>query len=472
MTATLQRGGRRGRRIHPIVKAYLVGWLSHFTPRLLAWVVAVVRRKKKCNKESLNELFTAFKKSLDPHRFPFFCGATIAGAYVLRPLIILLFRVATGPINSAASRAGAHSDARSVRSLRGLAALRDLFAFSVAAGIGLRGLNRRKGRAGRTLDLTLLAVVRAIDVVVGELWHQHRVARKRAGAASAFDNWVGWVIDPAVFAVTSGMVMFAWFYAPEKLPPSYNRQLSMLANVDERLIMGLRKIREGEWVYGKETGLAHLFGGLAADNGLPFSWGDPAKTMPIPCEVIHSAETPSCEIHSLRRLILGTTHTTFPLYLTLNLLRFLRPSASRTPRALLLATLSAARSASFLGTFIALFWYGVCLTRTRLGPLIVNLAPESWGWGQLNLERTCVHTGCMLAGWSILLEKRQRRPEFAFFVAPRAAATVLPRKYDRKNLWIEQLVFGISVGIVFSTVKHNPKRVRGVFGKLLQKVLN
>jgi hypothetical protein len=38
----------------------------------------------------------------------------------------------------------------------------------------------------------------------------------------------------------------------------------------------------------------------------------------------------------------------------------------------------------------------------------------------------------MMCGWSILIEKARRRQEIAFFVAPRAAATLLPRRYEEK----------------------------------------
>lgn len=62
-----------------------------------------------------------------------------------------------------------------------------------------------------------------------------------------------------------------------------------MANADERLIIGLRKIHTGEWIYGKDTGQGHIFGSLSQDLGFPYAWGDPARTMPIPCEVCYSS---------------------------------------------------------------------------------------------------------------------------------------------------------------------------------------
>ena len=44
----------------------------------------------------------------------------------------------------------------------------------------------------------------------------------------------------------------------------------------------------------------------------------------------------------------------------------------------------------------------------------------------------CVQAGCVLCGFSILIEAEKKRQEVAMFVAPRAAATLLPRAYERK----------------------------------------
>lgn len=63
----------------------------------------------------------------------------------------------------------------------------------------------------RTVDLTLAALVRGIDVIVQSLWRGRepttlleRVVKKEA--------------DTIVFAVSCTIIMFAWFYTPERLP--------------------------------------------------------------------------------------------------------------------------------------------------------------------------------------------------------------------------------------------------------------
>ena len=114
------------------------------------------------------------------------------------------------------------------------------------------------------------------------------------------------------------------------------------------------------------------------------------------------------------------------MYLPLQLLlRMRHPSLSQLQK----ACREAARSSAFLGAFVGLFYYGVCLSRTRLGPKLVSkevVTPLMWDSG------LCIRAGCILCGWSILIEAERRRQELAMFVVPRAAATLFPRRYDKK----------------------------------------
>lgn len=74
-------------------------------------------------------------------------------------------------------------------------------------------------------------------------------------------------------------------------------------------------------------------------------------------------------------------------------------------------------------------YYGVCLARTRVLPKLFSRTTYS---PMLQDGGACVATGCALCGLSIFAEQAGRRQEMAFFVAPRALATILPRRYDRK----------------------------------------
>ena len=279
--------------------------------------------------------------------------------------------------------------------------------------------------AGRSMDLTLFAVTRALDTVVGDLWSRHKSYRIARNRWSRVESMVAHLVDAGVFAISAGAVMWAWFYLPDRLPRTYNRWIGEAAQVDRRLVEALRRARWGEFVYGRDTGQAPLLQSMCRDYGWPLVWGDPSQTIPIPCEMVHMGTGTSCHWHAAVRFVRAFKFA-LATYLPLQLLMKARKPSIRALRR---ALVDAMRSSAFLGAFVGLFYYGVCLSRTRLGPMIFS--PEKvtlmmWDQG------LCVGAGCLLCGWSILIEAEKRRQEVAFFVAPRAASTVLPRRYDSK----------------------------------------
>jgi hypothetical protein len=327
--------------------------------------------------------------------------------------------------------------------------------------------------AGRTLDLTLFAVTRALDVIGGELWHRRRLRRRRQVPQnpgwSSLESAVSRLTDPAIFALSSGLIMWTWIYLPSRLPRAYNKWIGSAAAVDGRLIEALRLCRTGKLRYGLDTGCADLLGSMCADYGWPEEWGNPAKSVPFPCEMVHMGCGPSCEYHAVSRFA-RSFRWAMATYLPLSLLLALGRSSDhrRLPAGLRRALLSAARSSAFLATFIALFYYGVCLARTRVGPSVLGkdaAAREKIDGGY------CIACGCLLCGWSILFEHPGRRKDLALFVAPRALATLFPRRYALDKQWRETLVFAASTAVVFTCVRENRARVRGVFGSVLGSVL-
>ena len=155
---------------------------------------------------------------------------------------------------------------------------------SVAAAGGLQLLNSRQYKykeAGRTIDMTLFAASKAADVIIGELWHCRRVRRTNAGKFTRLERFIGAATDPALFILSCGIIMYVWIYTPEKLPPSYAKQLHKIANADDRLLLTLRHLKTGEFVYGKDTGVSHVLQSYCADLGLPLQWGDPVQNTSI-----------------------------------------------------------------------------------------------------------------------------------------------------------------------------------------------
>lgn len=296
--------------------------------------------------------------------------------------------------------------------------------------------------AGRTIDLTSFALTRSVETIVGDLWSRHKTSRIAKAKWTSFEAMISRFTDSFVFATSSGLIMWAWFYFPESLPRAYNRWIKGVAQVDHRLIEVLRRARRGEFLYGRDTGQAPLLQSMCKEYNWPLVWGDPSQTVPIPCELVHSGLGPSCNWHAAKRFFRAfklALVTSLPLQLLLKARKF-------SWRAFELALREASRSAAFLGTFVGLFYYGVCLARTCLGPKIFKsdiITPMMWDQG------LCVRAGCVLCGWSILIEAAKRRQEMASFVAPKAVATFLPRRYDKK--------VNYSHLIILATPLSNPK---------------
>ena len=276
------------------------------------------------------------------------------------------------------------------------------------------------------MDLTLFTVTRAVDVtacIAWSWWYRHRKSQHRWTTIEARAPALA---AAGVFAFSAAIVMWAWFYAPERLPRAYEKWFGGVAKVDNRLIEALRRARRGTFVYGEDTGQAPLLEPMCEEFNWPIEWGDPAKTAPIPCEMVHMGSGPNCEKHALSRFartFMFACATYVPLQIVLRLRKM------RSPTALRRAITDAAQSSAFLASFVSLFYYSVCLARTRLGPKIFDkktVTPLMWDSG------LCVGAGCLMCGWSVLVEQARKRQELALFVAPRAAAAVLPRLYDKK----------------------------------------
>ena len=288
--------------------------------------------------------------------------------------------------------------------------------------------------------------------------------------------------------------MWAWFYHPSTLPAAYNRWISSASGVDARLITALRRCRDGTLVYGSTADTATnqasraLLQEMCAGTGwAPREWGDPAVAIPFPCTLVHQGAGPSCERHLAARWLRAFRWSAamyLPLALTAAVLRRAssRSGGGRRPGgkaeaalagALVRAMLSASRSAAFLATFVSAFYYGVCLCRTRVGPRFLPLLADTPTEARQRIDGgLCVACGCALCGpASIFIELPGRRKDMALFVAPRALATLLPRRYGLDKQWRETAVFAVSAAVVFTCARENRGRVRGVFGEILGTVL-
>ena len=479
------------RAVKPVLRAYVLGYGASIGPRLFGFL-RTVRRKDINLNEKLRLLATILKTSAQPYRFPTAGAIIIAGATTVPHLIQT---VLGWLLRSLGRIPGAKATATFAKSLKFVCTF-------LSAWLAFGLLNRDKGwarkrarsmarsdvdisnlrgpnqhqlpppsfhprYAGKTIDFTLFAFCRAIDVLVITAWIRSRSSRWHPEhKLPRLANFGKRMADPWVFATSAAVIMWAWFYAPHRLPKAYNRWISSVANIDSRLIQALRLSRQGDFVYGEATGQAPLLTSLCNELGMPPEWGDPVQTIPIPCELYHCGAGKSCEVHGFMRF-LNSWKLAMEIYLPLQLLSKLRAPSTK---GYISAIVEAGRSSSFLAGFVALFYYSVCLARTRLGPKLFSrgtVTPQMWESG------LAVLAGCLTCGWSILIEKASRRQEIAFFVAPRALATLMPRVYDKKYQWREQVVFALSTAVVLDAARSTSQSnlVRGVLGRILRGVM-
>ncbi len=268
--------------------------------------------------------------------------------------------------------------------------------------------------------------------------------------------------DPTIFAVSCSLIMWSWFFHPERLPSRYNKWITSAAQGDERIIYTLRRLYDGSIVYGEKPidGDATL-ASVCRDYNLPEEYGDATKTWPFPCVMFHTGHGTTCEERAIRRFI-KSWQTAMFTYLPLALVFRLRRRPSK--KAILRSFFSASRSSAFLATYITLSYYGVCLARSRIGPLIAGRDIAACRRLDSGIG---VGTACALCGWSIFVETKARRKDMALFVAPKALGTLIARRYPVEKEWRERLAFASSAAVLSTCIRENPKRVRGWLGRLI-----
>ncbi|XHG02184.1 hypothetical protein AWENTII_005540 [Aspergillus wentii] len=491
MASTAVRGQSNNIRvIKPILRAYALGYLSSTTPKVIASLRRLRGHELSC-KEKLQELSRALTSAIRLNSFATFCGFLVGGSTVFPVLFLRLCGLIARHLGSKPKLLESRGLARFIRFVSALFSSWFSFQLLNRKPISLDrshnslsqdttgkkndpsesqtetklGALNAPDLAGRTMDLTLFTLTRAVDSMVCIGWSTWRHRRKSKNRWTKAEDLLPQLADAGVFAASAAVVMWAWFYQRDRLPKSYGKWIGEAAQVDSRLVEALRRARWGSWVYGKDTGQAPLLESMCKDYGWPIEWGDPAKTIPLPCEMVHMDCGPSCEKHAAIRF-LRTFKFACATYIPLQVAFRLRGMKSMS--ALTRTLTDALRSSAFLSSFVSIFYYSVCLARTRLGPKLFDrktVTPMMWDSG------LCVGAGCLMCGWSILVEKARKRQEVALFVAPRAAATVLPRLYNKKYQYRERIAFAVSAAIVFTCLQERPSVVRGVFGKIGTSVL-
>ncbi|KAF9585322.1 hypothetical protein BGW38_002907 [Lunasporangiospora selenospora] len=324
-----------------------------------------------------------------------------------------------------------------------------------------------------TIDYSLFAVVRGLDVL------GHVAVKKQWGP-----RWLGSYGAVAVFVLACTEIMFSFLYAPERLPGPYAFWITKMARMDKRLLETLRSVRAGkiEFQSTNPPEVANLLTGLCHDLKLDPKMGDFELRRRIPCELVHQGISKSCETHAAYRLIQGFLVST-GIYLPVHLLpALLSPKAFadklqqyplQTVTSTLLAT---ARSSAFLGTYIALIWYGICSWRSKFVPLFMKATGRQYTSSTIDYIYGPL-LGSFLCGFSVLIEKPHRRAEMALYVLPRAMYSMWSRVMSgrisrRAEMAGEALMYALSMSVLLTGIMWRREMVRpsmqGLLGWMLE----
>lgn len=237
------------------------------------------------------------------------------------------------------------------------------------------------------------------------------------------------------------------------LPKSYEKWINALADIDERLLLALRALRDGSWQYGEESPMARdILMSHARDLGYPEAWGDPARlpafsgpkadqlwsqlgvtSRPscggIPCELVHGdLMTASCATNASTRWIRAFMKA-FLIYLPVHTIPTLMINPKRIVQDPFTFINAISRSSAFLATFIGTVWSTICLSRTILGPrLFPNLSHQT-----IDGPFGGVALGCIACCFSLYIERGKRRGEIALYVLPRAIRTLFKESWLRSG---------------------------------------
>lgn len=462
----------------PFLRAYGLGYAGSTLPSVIRILVTYVMRlrgpksRRPHSATTAYELLSALLRGFSIKGFAMFCGILAGGGRYLEDVLYprILVKIREHKQKTADERLPLPT----VKDVRRAHLLSVFGANSLASAFALWYYHRVEASSRiASIDLTLLAMVRAIDVLVRANYQDSSFLRRYT------PEWLAEHADTVVFSLSCLEIMFAWFYEPSRLPRAYNTWISKTAQLDPNVVLVLRLLYKGDITYGVQGPYTHLLRARAAQLGMPAELGDPAFVEKVPCELYHGrvggASLFNCEIHGAWRWWISFKNALkiyTPVFLIPTVL-FRRKSMLKDPMSsFLYIAKSSMRSSAFLATFVAIIYYSVCMVRSRAGPALFPRLPK----GTFD-NFYAPFVGCLLCGLSVLIETKHRRGEMALYVAPRAVFAFYERMSASKGAeqralshrreFTEIMIFASSMGVVMAALKERPDVLRGVVKGIL-----
>lgn len=219
----------------------------------------------------------------------------------------------------------------------------DKYNSMIAAGIASLSIMLENQERRHTFALYLF--VRALDLIYHYLVHIKSIPR--------FEHR-----DLTMFSLTTCLIMYAWHFHPDMIHKSFHRFISSRGGISP----------------------AQLHGTVAMIDKTPFDWSKwcTANKIPnycpsssdtmVPCSVFHPPM--SCNLQALYRLWVGF-YSALPVYAPIHLfplLMFRFKDVLKNPiNSAINSIFSVSRSAMFISSLQAIFWFVFCKIRTFQG---------------------------------------------------------------------------------------------------------
>ncbi|EKG17931.1 Ankyrin repeat containing protein [Macrophomina phaseolina MS6] len=214
---------------------------------------------------------------------------------------------------------------------------------------------------------------------------------------------------------------------------------------------------------------------MCRDYGWPEEWGDPAKTIPVPCEMVHMGCGPSCEKHALMRFTRAWLFAA-PLSCVVRweqvicLSRIFR-------RSFLLWSMPGSHAPGAPALFLQDRYTADVGQRSMCSEWVFTLrlerAVREGPAENRNLVFRSSQSGSCVVPAEIP-EGGEYKPHgvngIDFFAPPNGHCLAADVVY-LQHQWREHLTFTLSAAVILTAAQERPERVRGVFGKLLRGVL-
>ena len=217
--------------VNPVLRAYTLGYLASTGPRLIGFL-GIMRRKDISANDKL-KLATILKTSTEPNRFPTAAALIVAGATAVPRVVLAILRWLSTLLGTRSSSRATNKRVRHICTFlsawlafdllnRDKGWVRKRAQSRGAADVdisNLRAPNRHQlpnasyqpPYAGKTIDFTLFAFFRALDVLAittwmrtrSRKWHpEHQMPRLAKFGKRMADPWI--------FASSACVIMWSW----------------------------------------------------------------------------------------------------------------------------------------------------------------------------------------------------------------------------------------------------------------------